>query len=159
MRAFAVCPFLLSPIFLHASPLNPRRIPMRHKKWTVSWYNWNNSVRTACVQKNLPIFSPLSSYITMFAVVLDTSSHFLIFKLQLGHFIIFNSGASVILYLQFMEMYVFLISTVIIVPVIFFFAFSCGFMFSALLECRCFRTFQSLFLWKSRDIFFCTNST
>lgn len=65
----------------------------------------------------------------MFAVVLDTSSHFLIFKLQLGHFIIFNSGASVILYLQFMQMYVFFISTVIIV--IFFFAFSCGFMFSA----------------------------
>ena len=67
----------------------------------------------------------------MFALVLDTSSHFLIFKLQLGHFIIFNSGASGILYLQFMQMYVFLISTAIIVPVIFFFAFSCGFMFSA----------------------------
>ena len=67
----------------------------------------------------------------MFAVVLDTSSHFLIFKLQLGHFIIFNSGASGILYLQFMQMYVFLISTAIIVPVIFFFAFWCGFMFSA----------------------------
>ena len=101
----AYVPSCEAPFFLHASPLNPRRIPMRHKKWTVSWYNWNNSVRTACVQKNLPIFSPLSSYITMFAVVLDTSSHFLIFKLQLGHFIIFNSGASVILYLQFMQMW------------------------------------------------------
>lgn len=42
----------------------------------------------------------------MFAVVRDTSSHFLIFKLQLEHFIIFNSGASEIL-LQFMQMYVF----------------------------------------------------
>ena len=59
------------------------------------------------------------------------STRFLIFKLQLRHFIIFNSGASGILYLQFMQMYVFLISTAIIVPVIFFFAFSCSFMFSA----------------------------
>ena len=94
---------------------------------------WNKSLRIAWGQKNLPILSPFSSFITMLAVVLDTNSHFLIFKLKLGHLIIAVSGASGILDLQIMQMYVFFTSTANIVPLMFFLAFSFGFRLTALL--------------------------
>ena len=53
----------------------------------------------------------------MFAVVVDTSSHFLIFKLQLGHLTIAVLGASGILDLQFVQMQIFFTSTANIVLV------------------------------------------
>ena len=67
----------------------------------------------------------------MLAVVLDTNSHFLIFKLQLGHLIIAVSRASGILDLQFMQIYVSFTSRANIVPLMFFLAFSFGFRLTA----------------------------
>ena len=66
------------------------------------------------------------------ALVLDTNSHFLIFKLQsVGHRIICVSGASGILDLEFMQIYVLFTLTPNIVPVMFFLAFSFGLRLSA----------------------------
>lgn len=80
------------------------------------------------------MFSPFSSFVMMLAMVLETNSHFLIFKVKLGHLIVAVSGASGILYLQLMQIYVFFSSTANIVPVIFFLAFWFGFRLSASLE-------------------------